>query len=148
MEWTMRQKKDIVRGRHSFCWWEQPQWSDISAVLQISRHLTDEYCYRPTRSGRNMKYKLLWASGHSTSNLSLTSFASTPIALSSNSFVPSSSAGLPRITRGSLLFVLAPSTGNLPLSSFTFLPIAPSSRSFISSFPDLPRDNRVSLSFT
>jgi hypothetical protein len=41
-------KKDIVRGRCSFClpysakWQEKPQWSDISAVSQISRHLIDE----------------------------------------------------------------------------------------------------------
>jgi hypothetical protein len=61
----MHQKKDIVRGRHSFClsylaeWQEQLQRSDISAVLQISRHLTDEYGYQPTRSGGNMKYKLI-----------------------------------------------------------------------------------------
>ncbi len=53
-------KKDIVRGRHSFClsyparWQEQLQWSDISAVLQISWYLTDDYRYRPIRSGRNM----------------------------------------------------------------------------------------------
>ncbi len=60
MEWTMRQKKDIVSGRHSFClsypaeWQEQPQRSNISAVLQISRYLRDENCYQPIRLGRIM----------------------------------------------------------------------------------------------
>ncbi len=53
-------KKDIVRGRHSFClsypsgWQEQSKWSNISAVLQISLNLTYEYRYQPTRSGRIM----------------------------------------------------------------------------------------------
>ncbi len=50
-------KKDIVRGRHGFClaylarWQEQLQRSNISAVLQISWYLTDEYCYWPSRLG-------------------------------------------------------------------------------------------------
>ncbi len=53
-------KKDIVRGRHSFClsylagWRKQLQWSNISAVLQISWYLMDEYRYQPIGSGRNM----------------------------------------------------------------------------------------------
>jgi hypothetical protein len=44
----MHQKKDIVRGRYSFClsyldgWQDQPQQSNISAELQISRYLTDD----------------------------------------------------------------------------------------------------------
>jgi hypothetical protein len=56
----MRQKKDIVRGRHSVClsypaeWQEQLQWSNISTVLQISSYLTDENRYQPIRSGRIM----------------------------------------------------------------------------------------------
>jgi hypothetical protein len=56
----MHQKKDIVRGRHSFClsylagWREQSQWSNISAEPQISRYLTDEYRYQPNRSGKIM----------------------------------------------------------------------------------------------
>jgi hypothetical protein len=56
----MHQRKDIVMGRHSFClsypdkWQEQPQRSDISTVLQISRHLTDENRYQPTSLRRIM----------------------------------------------------------------------------------------------
>ncbi len=51
-------KKDIVRGRHSFClsylarWQQQLHRSDTSAVLQISWSLMDEYCYQPNRLGR------------------------------------------------------------------------------------------------
>jgi hypothetical protein len=53
-------KKDILRSRHSFClsylarWREQLHWSNISAVLQISWSLVDEYCYQPNRLGRIM----------------------------------------------------------------------------------------------
>jgi hypothetical protein len=53
-------KKDIVKGRHSFClfypdgWQEQLQLSDISAELQISRYLTDEHHYQPNRLGKIM----------------------------------------------------------------------------------------------
>jgi hypothetical protein len=59
----MRLKKDIVRGSHSFClsypakWQEQPQQSKIYTLLQISRHLTDENHYQPTRLGTIMAVK-------------------------------------------------------------------------------------------
>jgi hypothetical protein len=56
----MRKKKDIVRGRHSFClsypagWREQLQRRDISVELQISRYLMDEYHYQSNRLGKIM----------------------------------------------------------------------------------------------
>jgi hypothetical protein len=56
----MLKKKDIVRGRHSFClsypagWQEQSQQSNISAELQISRFLMDGYHYQPNRLGKIM----------------------------------------------------------------------------------------------
>jgi hypothetical protein len=65
----MGQKKDIVRGRHNFClsylakWQEQPQWSNISTVLQMSKHLMDENCYQPYRSGRIMAVLIYTANG-------------------------------------------------------------------------------------
>ncbi len=49
-----------MRSRHSFYlsypaeWQEQPQQSNISRVLQVSRHLLDENRYQPTRLGRIM----------------------------------------------------------------------------------------------
>jgi hypothetical protein len=150
-------KKDIVRGRHSFClsyldgWQEQLQRNNISVESQISRHLTDEYCYQPKRLERIIKIlgrdeNLVTPTRNTRKLVGITPLLP-PLLL-----LPPTLVVHPLLARQGIPGSWCHLRWLPPQATHCFLPllqppIAPSSNYFVTTFPGLPRDTQVSLSF-